>query len=94
MIRTEKEARQTRCCGTEGCGERRDNGKDLSAVGYFGTTNRYCIGSACMAWWWYRPNHVDQLVLEMEAQRLQGTPHEFDPEERRGYCGLAPWAPP
>ena len=38
MIVTEKEAKNKRCCGPDGCG-------DKPAIG-----PRLCIGSACMAW--------------------------------------------
>ena len=42
---TEEEAKHTRCCGPEGCGEMRYDGSPLDQ-------KRHCIGSACMAWRW------------------------------------------
>lgn len=39
MLRNETKARETRCCGPEGCGA-------------LGTDGRYCIAAACMAWRW------------------------------------------
>lgn len=38
---TEEEAKNTRCCGPEGCGQ----------PGIM-PASRWCIGSACMAWRW------------------------------------------
>lgn len=52
-VRTEEEARKTRCCGPSNCG-------DTLARGY-----RYCNTVECMAWRW------------------------GNPDETRGYCGLA-----
>jgi len=40
---TENEAKTKHCCGPEGTGSKGPPDND-------GTCDRYCIGSACMAW--------------------------------------------
>jgi hypothetical protein len=46
---TEAEAKKKRCCGPDGCGEKRNT--QLGAEPHpMAPKQRYCIGSACMAW--------------------------------------------
>ena len=83
MIVTEKEAKNKRCCGPDGCG-------DKPAIG-----PRLCIGSACMAWRHHfetvRVDNGDRTTNEAWL-KARGTDAEFEVEERylgRGFCGLA-----
>ena len=51
IMRTEEEAKATRCCGPTGCGALRpaktvENATRVVPVDF----DRFCIGSACMAW--------------------------------------------
>lgn len=78
-MHTEKEMRDIRCCGPEGCGDPRFVGSTVtSADGITHVTNtgppggpgpnmrRFCIASKCAAWEWKDDNEI----------------------RRRGYCGL------
>ena len=90
MLLTEDQAKDKRCCGPDDCGVRRP----LQSI------ERYCIGSACMAW------RLAGLEYEyVDAEGAAGPPPGegwvFGPREhsarsawkrqrpRRGYCGLA-----
>ena len=85
MILTDEEAPVKRCCGPKECGIKRDG-------------NRWCIGSACMAWRWAEPAKRTYRVWKDTGKRVDpGTtaPIEavrYEQEEnlsRAGYCGLA-----
>ena len=93
MMHTEEQARETRCCGPEGCGNWHPGSNK---------TIRLCVASDCMGWWW-NTEHNDLLLEEQrEAYRENA---DYDPvkkppmsasvemEEylarRCGYCGLA-----
>jgi hypothetical protein len=71
---TEEEAKTTRCCGPEGCGIKKEPFND-----------RYCIGSACMAWRWDDRIAVDRHSSWVVRDRY-GEP---EPAKPTGYCGLA-----
>lgn len=81
---TESEARTKRCCGPDGCGaDVRQNGR---------VSERFCIGSACMAW---RPEigiHWKSSGLRVEM----GVRFIVDDVENlptgQGTCGLVPGA--
>lgn len=77
---TEDEATSKRCCGPEGCGTF-GNPKEN------GTCDRYCIGSACMAWRWFRS--PDDAASETEFQKSCSGPDQDKIVEPDGFCGLA-----
>lgn len=81
MLLNEEEAKETRCCGPEGCGR----------INMSGDMARYCIGSDCMAWRWI--GWSGPCVIPPGATvewRPQYTPYKMsDDQERFGYCGLA-----
>lgn len=57
---TEEQAKTTRCCGPEGCGELQEEGRYLAFT-------RLCIGSSCMAW---RPTFV--IIWNVGAETTGG----------------------
>lgn len=81
---TEAKAKERRCCGPEGTGEFRPGHSKSPIAGA-----RYCIAADCMAWRWIVRDPLEMTMLDMEAERLRGTPDEFDPKVPHGYCGLA-----
>lgn len=48
-MKTEQEARQTRCCGPEGCGK---IAPQAEGGPWPPMWPRFCIASECMAWRW------------------------------------------
>ncbi len=75
MLRTEQEARETRCCGGGDCGERKDN---------YGGYERYCITTHCMAWRW-----VSELARKKDGSPQISEGGVALTEKVRGYCGIA-----
>lgn len=87
MMKTEEEARKSRCCGPKGCGRSEyaatevevntdeTTFRDFKTTVHF--TQHWCIASECMAW---RPEVQDQSDSPFGGQE---TP------TGRGYCGLA-----
>lgn len=70
MVLTEEEARQKSCCGSDTCGR--------VVVHQASPSERMCIASQCMAWWWLGVN----FGKPSETRVLKdGKP--------LGYCGLA-----
>lgn len=54
---TEEQAKTRRCCGPEGCGAYPPTppnyiNEDGEEIAYIPSNERFCIGSACMAWQW------------------------------------------
>ena len=76
---TEEEAKNTRCCGPNGCGEVRD-----SLRGAPENQERYCIGAACMAW--RSEPGADRRRLEAQNPRM---PMGEIAKIESGWCGLA-----
>jgi hypothetical protein len=71
-MKTEEEMHQVRCCGTDGCGERRMKNKR-----YY----RFCIGSACAAW---RFGPLRATVTPLRSEK----PEPFITEDPRSYAAL------
>jgi hypothetical protein len=69
---TEDEAKQKRCCGPEGCGFT-DPRQDDCLNG-----ERWCIGSACMAW----------VVTARAGQSIPDGTSLIWNKHNEGYCGL------
>lgn len=88
MWHTEKDAKDMRCCGPEGCGEvPRPSLKD----------GRHCIGARCMAWEWSSENtqksgsHYRDNELQERGYRFvsaTGNTKIFE-REPLGRCGYA-----
>jgi len=78
---TEDQAKTTRCCGPNGCGEVRDDMRGLPD-----NAPRYCIGSACMAWRW---ELTDRGHRVFQTKGLEVLIQEAAPNKLTGYCGLA-----
>jgi hypothetical protein len=58
MLVTDEEARTKRCCGPEGCGRHLPSASAGETIGGLGRhTERFCIGSDCMAWEWGEPEY-------------------------------------
>ena len=76
MIVTEKEAKNKRCCGPDGCG-------DKPAIG-----PRLCIGSYCMAWDWIVvwPSGASE---RRRVKPAQDDPSIASGGSVFGYCGYA-----
>jgi hypothetical protein len=70
---TEDQAKTTRCCDPNGCGEVRDDNR-----GSPDNAPRYCISSACMAWRW-----IPKAGTDENAQP------NYYAGQWQGYCGLA-----
>lgn len=89
---TEDEAKTKRCCGAYDCGERRVMAGEV--------IERYCIGSACMAWredlW--TDTRQQHLYSTKTGKRVTSAPSSesewrlANPDEpappKRGWCGL------
>lgn len=86
MMRTEAEAKETRCCGPEGCGWsyqpplHDQSWPHKPSPEIYGP--RFCIGSACMAWRWAGAvpsiKSVEHSVKTETAEPPR--PHEVPPD--------------
>lgn len=84
-MKTEEQARQTRCCGGEKCGTYifvADEEQDPMAETR-GEWHHMCIASECMAWRW------DGFYTSDNRKAATGVPYRPGEVEEKGYCGLA-----
>lgn len=94
---TEDDADTMRCCGPEGCGERRIAQTPLLDDSEMPDANapRYCIGPACMAWRWSMASQIGTHGAAWEKGKLVWPDAENAKQSKvslpssQGYCGYA-----
>jgi hypothetical protein len=88
---TEEEAKKTRCCGPQGCGEwsSYSNNDGESVFGYVGEPIRFCIGTACMGWRWRTIKNPDWKEPNHMAFPPHDRSNEYIKSKDDGFCGLA-----